>query len=138
MFHQHGRVPTGVWTAFIVLAVGLNSLALSLSGAWASSPEPFAVKLQFSPVPSIAAPSTIAVTVTDTVGKPVSGATVTAGFSMLTMDMGKDEVALKQAKPGKYVGTCSFAMSGSWKIVVTAVKGSLKTVVTKAVTVKSS
>jgi hypothetical protein len=63
------------------------------------------------------------VKVTDASGAPVTGATVNASIEMKGMDMGKNEVKLKDAGGGNYTGEGKFGMAGDWNVVVSAKKG---------------
>jgi len=62
----------------------------------------------------------ITVTVFGTDGKPLTGATVDAVVTMIDMDMGTLRPALKELGEGKYGGTVTFSMPGSWQLTVRA------------------
>ncbi len=65
----------------------------------------------------------IILNLTDTSGKPVSDAKVTASLTMPLMDMGKNEVRFANSGAGTYTGTVRFTMSGPWTVEVTAIAG---------------
>jgi len=67
--------------------------------------------------------TTIAITVADAKGAPVSGAEVEAVLTMADMDHGEVKLAAKQVKPGVYETTAKFFMVGAWNIEVRAKKG---------------
>lgn len=68
-------------------------------------------------------PAQFQVRLTDSKNKPVAGATVTAGLAMPAMDMGRNEVTLREASPGTYTGIGRFTMPGAWEAAVSADKG---------------
>lgn len=62
----------------------------------------------------------------DSSNKPVSGATLAVGLAMPAMDMGRNEVALREAPPGTYTGAGRFTMPGDWEAAVSADKGRVR------------
>lgn len=64
--------------------------------------------------------TTFKLSLTDSAGKPVSGANVKAELKMSTMDMGKNEVGLVDKGSGNYEGKGKFTMAGPWDVVVSA------------------
>ncbi len=82
-------------------------------------------------------PVQMTVRVTDARHKPVSGASVSAALTMPGMDMGRNEVALREsATPGIYIGTGRFTMPGDWSALVTARKGAARAAQAFPVTVR--
>lgn len=75
-------------------------------------------------------PTQFTVHVFDAQGQPQAADKVSLSLAMPTMDMGKNEVALKAASAGVYVGTGRFTMAGTWWGTVTVrAGGTVKTVV---------
>lgn len=61
------------------------------------------------------------VKISDKNWKPVSGAAVTVQLAMPAMDMGRNEIKLREAAPsGTYTGIGRFTMPGSWQVTVAA------------------
>jgi nitrogen fixation protein FixH len=106
-------------------------------GAPAGQSPNLIVSLAVSPKPvSDASATTFTIRLTDAKGHPVSGAAVSASLVMTDMDMGRNVVNAKPKSPGVYAGTGQFTMSGSWNVVVTASKGTEKSVKTFPFAVK--
>ena len=63
------------------------------------------------------------VKLTDTHKKPVQGAVVMVRLAMPTMDMGRNDIGLREATPGTYTGTSRFTMPGDWQMTVSVDKG---------------
>ncbi len=75
-------------------------------------------------------PTQFTVRVFDVQGQPKAADTASLSLAMPTMDMGKNEVALKSTAPGVYVGTGRFTMAGDWWATVkVSTGGTVKSVV---------
>ena len=81
-------------------------------------------------------PAQFQVKLTDTHKKPVRGAAVTVRLAMPAMDMGRNDVGLREATPGIYIGTGRFTMPGDWQATVSADKGTAHQSQTAAVSVQ--
>ena len=81
-------------------------------------------------------PAQFQVKLTDTRTKPVRGAAVMVRLAMPTMDMGRNEVGLREATPGTYIGTGRFTMPGDWQATISADKGAVHQSQTAAVSVQ--
>ncbi len=69
-------------------------------------------------------PTVLTVRVTDSAGKPVSGADIILHLDMPAMPMGDNAVAVRETASGRYAGTGRFTMAGEWRVTAAAVKGS--------------
>jgi len=75
-------------------------------------------------------PTQFIVRVFDAEGQPQAADKATLSLAMPTMDMGKNDVALKATAPGVYTGTGRFTMAGGWWATVTvSTGGAVKTTV---------
>ncbi len=84
----------------------------------------FSMTLATEPSPPVESQDTVfKIVMTDSSGKPVSGASVTLDLKMTTMDMGKNEVTLADRGAGAYEGTGKFTMAGPWNVIATAKQG---------------
>ncbi len=81
-------------------------------------------------------PTQFSVQISDSRGKPVSGATVTISLVMPVMDMGQNQVTAKARLAGIYVATGRFTMPGHWQATVQADKGGLHQTQSFPVTVR--
>jgi YtkA-like protein len=81
---------------------------------------PFKTRLAIEPAKPIdGKPETFILTVTDTSGKPVTGALVAGELVMPVMDMGRNTFAMRETDAGVYRGTGTTAMSGEWEVQFT-------------------
>jgi hypothetical protein len=76
-------------------------------------------QVQFSVSPDQSGTNTFTVSVTNaSSGKPASNVNARLSTTMLTMDMGTDELALQSNGQGKFSAQGELAMSGKWEIHV--------------------
>ncbi len=89
------------------------------------------ITLDWTPkMPRSLDPTQFTVRVFDAAGQPQAAQKVTLGLAMPTMDMGKNDVALKPTSPGVYTGIGRFTMAGGWWATVTVhTGGAVKTTV---------
>lgn len=100
-----------------------GTVAASFEGG-KSEPSAFKMALTTEPTPPVEDQATLfKLNLTDTSGKPVTGAEVKADLKMTSMDMGKNEVTLADKGSGNYEGRGTFTMAGPWKVTVTAKQG---------------
>lgn len=79
----------------------------------------FQISLTTDPAPPLEDQETLfKLTVTDSSGKPVTGASVSAALEMQSMDMGKNDVTFSDKGSGNYEGKGKFTMAGPWNVVV--------------------
>lgn len=71
-------------------------------------------------------PTQMTVQISDSRGRPVSGASVTIRLAMPTMDMGQNQVTAGAGAAGVYAATGRFTMPGRWQATVQAGKGGLE------------
>ena len=88
-----------------------------------------AIDFTSTPDPLEAGDNTIAVTLTQPDGSPVTDASVTAVFSMpampaMNMPAMRSEATLQHAGNGRYQGTGQLSMGGTWNVTITASRGS--------------
>lgn len=84
----------------------------------------FKMALTTNPAPPVESQNTtFRLNLTDTSGKPVTGAEVKTELKMPSMDMGKNEFALADKGSGDYEGIGKFTMAGPWDVIVTAKQG---------------
>ena len=114
---------------------GLGGTILALLGAGcakqAAPPAPSAPsvpahwQLRLTTVPAAPRaldPVQFQVKISDSSGRPVSGATVTVSLVMPAMDMGQNQAAASASAAGIYTATSRFAMPGDWQVTVLANK----------------
>ena len=70
-------------------------------------------------------PTQLNVQISDSRGKPVSGASVTISLAMPAMDMGQNQVPAQAGAAGVYTATGRFTMPGRWQATVQADKDAL-------------
>lgn len=80
-------------------------------------------------------PTQFHVQVSDSHGRPVSGASVTFCLVMPAMNMGQNRVTAQAGAAGIYTATGRFTMPGRWQATVQAGKGALHQTQSFAVTV---
>lgn len=66
--------------------------------------------------------TTFRVTLKDSAGRPVEGASVSADLVMPEMAMGENKVALADLGRGEYEGVGRFSMGGNYRVVISAYK----------------
>ena len=76
------------------------------------------------------------VQISDSHGRPVSGAAVTISLVMPAMDMGRNQVTAKSGAAGVYTAVGRFTMPGQWQVTVQAGKGRLHRTLSFPVTVQ--
>ena len=82
---------------------------------------PMKIDLTVDPAqPNPSKPAKFTAKLSDSDGKPVTGADVNVALVMKEMDMGKNEFKLADKGNGEYQGEGKFGMSGDWNVVVTA------------------
>lgn len=81
-------------------------------------------------------PTQMTVQISDSHGRPVSGAAVTLSLVMPAMDMGQNQVAAKAGAAGIYTATGRFTMPGQWQATVQATKNTLHQTQSFPITVK--
>jgi len=74
----------------------------------------------------------LTVSVTDTNGAPVPGATLTSAVAMTSMDMGTTHPAFVDIGGGRYRANVQFSMAGPWRVTVKAMPAGGGQPVTKA------
>ena len=88
-----------------------------------------AIDFSSTPDPLEAGDNSIAVTVRQPDGSPVTDASVKAVFSMppmpaMNMPPMRSEATLEHVGSGRYQGTCELSMGGTWNVAITATRGS--------------
>jgi hypothetical protein len=66
--------------------------------------------------PAVGGGNVITVTVADSAGKAVAGASVTSTVAMTTMDMGTTHPTFQDIGNGRYRGKVGFSMAGPWRV----------------------
>jgi hypothetical protein len=69
------------------------------------------------------------ITVVDSSGAPIDGASVTVTAEMAEMDMGASKFIAKEIRPGLYSCVVSLPMDGDWKFAVKVVEGAAAPVI---------
>lgn len=87
-----------------------------------------AIEFRSEPDPPEAGDNTLEVTVRQADGSPVTGATVTAVFSMpampsMNMPAMRSTATLAHEASGRYRGTGQLSMGGTWNVTVTVSRG---------------
>lgn len=103
------------------LADPATSISGPGSGSFVSQPQQAgAYSVVLKVTPATFGPNTFVATVTDAQGNPVKGATVLVQTTMLDMDMGTQNLDLKEMPdaPGSYSGQGDLTMAGNWGVVV--------------------
>ena len=100
------------------------------------------VELTTDPSPAQKGSNTVRVKLTDSAGKPITGAQVTVTFSMPampTMGMAAMKTVIKatEAGAGTYEGRGHLGSGGTWRVTVTAQQDG-KTIAKKQLTVKAT
>ena len=70
--------------------------------------------------------NTVALTIKDAAGKPVSGLKLAASVAMVTMDMGTAHPSVREMGDGQYRTTANFSMAGPWRVVVSGDGGKVR------------
>ncbi len=71
--------------------------------------------------PAKAGDNALDIALTNTAGKPVTAAKVTAQAAMTSMDMGTADLSVKETGKGHYATTVAFSMAGPWRVTVKVV-----------------
>lgn len=119
--------PNNIRTFFAVLLFTLSALCFAVDGIAG----PFRISLSTDPVMVPVGKAKVQLKVSDSQGKPVSGATVKVFARMPNMNMGeREEVAMQGSEPGSYTAPATFAMAGQYDVTVSvsAASGSGQTV----------
>lgn len=91
----------------------------------------FNVSLTFNPDPPKIGKNTLAIVISDSKGKLLSGAKVSLSFSMPGMGMEMGKAKAKEISPGTYQAATTFGMAGDWAVKLTITpKGGKKTMMT--------
>lgn len=127
-----GKSPLRGGATSVVKAVLTLLLALiaALAAAVQGSAGPYRIDLKTDPAVIPVGRAKLLITLTDSAGKPVSGATVKVLAQMPGMAMGeREETAAPGASPGAYTAPAVFGMAGSYeaKISISGPLGSAQT-----------
>jgi hypothetical protein len=110
------------WSAFVNLMLLVLFLGLALTGCRSSSQAPDVdMTLEMEPTPLVVGPSGLLITLSDSNGSPLDGATVKAEASMPDREgMNPLKVSLRSGENGEYEAPFSWTMEGKWVMDVTA------------------
>lgn len=86
---------------------------------------PFFVQMYFAGPPHAEKETKLQFSVGEA-GKPVSGADVKVSLVMPLMDMGKNESAAREIRPGLYEAAATFGMADEWEVFVRVAKDGKK------------
>lgn len=115
-------VALGLGFLLVITAIGTSLESLiprhPTAPVQVSQAGPYEVTLQVDPnPPPIAQPAHLSFQIVKkATGQLVSNAQVTLSSSMLTMDMGTEEIVAHPQSPGIYQAQAHFSMSGSWEV----------------------
>ena len=123
----------GLGLLILILSVVLTNLPTAMQ-----SPGPFketnkvnqGIQVSLRATPNIIGVNSFEVTLKDKAGKPIKDIEqLHLTFTMLEMDMGKEQVSLTKTEAGKYeVKGLEFSMAGKWNVHVHALTKSLESI----------
>ncbi len=121
----YGRSPLGFW-----VFLRIRPSRMDMGGSHAMTMEPpkpeppaaerLGIAAAISPnPPRVGAANRMVVTLTDSTGKPVTGAKVTSEVGMTSMNMGTGRPLFRDLGDGRYQGSPRFSMPGPWRVRLT-------------------
>ena len=122
--NKPSSVPASLLLALLRnIGIGLSLALMLVTCAAAAAPN---WKIAVEQAPKIRAnyPTDLRVRITDSKGKPVTGATVELVITMIDMDHGEHKTPATMTAPGVYDGRTTFFMVGAWWLEVRAKRGS--------------
>lgn len=119
------RIRTNARPRSRCFATGLVLLAVCISAVCGcKAQQPTAPDWKFNvavePSPPKVGAAQVSITLSDTQGKPIEGATVRVEGNMNHAGMKPSFADLTEKEPGQYVGTLDLTMGGDWFLLVTA------------------
>jgi nitrogen fixation protein FixH len=122
---RHGFVAIRITSA--IRAIGAIALAaaflVAVAGAAAAASPDWKIAVEQAPKIRSNYPTDVRVRITDSKGKPVTGATVELVITMIDMDHGEHKSKATMSAPGVYDGKTTFFMVGAWWLEVRAKRG---------------
>jgi hypothetical protein len=100
----------------------LTLCVLSLGPGCRTSDQPATdakVQAEIKPNPPQVGAAPVAITLTDSAGKPLTGASLEVEGNMNHAGMKPEFATLQETSPGRYEGTLEFTMAGDWFLLVT-------------------
>lgn len=108
-----------IFLAIVLAVIGFKVFLSSPPSATSASGGDYQLTLVTTPNPPTGGKNLLTMSIVDSAGKTVDGATVVMDINMTTMNMGSQSGTATPQGKGAYALNASFSMLGPWKIATT-------------------
>ena len=108
-----------IFLVIVLAIIGFKAFSSSPSSMTSTNGGDYQLTLTTTPNPPTGGKNVLTVSVVDSAGKAVDGATVVMDINMTTMNMGSQSGTATPQGNGTYALNASFSMLGPWKIAMT-------------------